>query len=161
VRGFSVFELNGGKSAMHAKSLDFVIYESQWKWRDEQLPMPTWPQIEEAIRRLDKFHYPFLSLWPMLDQSLHELTDEREWFNIIGGKGEYWFAATIGGQWENRFMNAAGSNLQVELWTSDQGFAAPEKEVCRDIDLVLRAARFYAEYGGYDPSISWKDRPVQ
>src|SRR3954452_10979957 len=105
---------------MHAKVLDLVIYESNWKWHSEQIALPKWSQIEEAICRLDKFHYPFLHLWPTLDESKHELVEDREWFSVIGGKGEYWIAATIGGQWENHYLNRAGGDRQVHLWTSDQ-----------------------------------------
>ncbi len=140
---------------MHAKVLDFVVYESQWKWHSEQVALPTWEQIEEAIRRLDKFHYPFLYLLPTLDQTEHQLVEDHEWFYVIGGKGEYWFSATIGGKWEKHYLNRAGGDQEVDLWTSDQGFEAADKEVCRDLDLVLQAARYYAENGGYDPRVPW------
>src|SRR5947207_529581 len=90
--------------SMHAKVLSFVHYESHWEWRHEDVVLPTWGQIEAAIRRLDKFHYPFLHLWPTLDESEHELADGREWFSIVGGDGEYWFSATIGERWENHFL---------------------------------------------------------
>jgi hypothetical protein len=145
---------------MYAKVLDIVVYESYWKWRSEQIAQPTWAQIEEAIRRLDKFHYPFLHLWPTLDEAERELSDDREWFTVIGGNGEYWFAATVAGQWEKRFLNPVGNDQRVELWTSDQGFSAPDKEVCRDLEVVLRAARFYAENCDYDPSIPWSGEPA-
>ena len=94
-----------GLKTMHAKVLDFVVYESQWKWHSEQVALPTWAQIEEAIRRLDRFHYPLLHLWPTLDKSEHELVEDRQRFSVIGGKGEYWFAATIGGQSETHYLN--------------------------------------------------------
>ncbi len=140
---------------MHAKVLDFVTYESHWEWHDEQILLPNWSQIEEAIRRLDQFHYPFLHLWPTLDGTHHQLTEDCEWLTLIGGNGEYWFAATIGGRWQNHFINPSGGGEQVQLWSSDQGFAAPDKEVCRDVDVVLNAVRYYAEHGGYDPAIQW------
>jgi hypothetical protein len=140
---------------MHAKILDFVVYESRWRWRSEQVARPTWTQIEEAIRRLDKFHYPFLHLWPTLDESQHELVEDREWFTVIGGNGEYWFAATIAGRWESHYLNGAGGEQQVHLWTSDQGFMAADREVCRELNVVLQAARYYADHGGYDPSVTW------
>jgi hypothetical protein len=146
---------------MHAKVLDFVVYESQWRWHSAQVTLPTWAQIEEAVRRLDKFHYPFLHLWPTLDESQHELVEDREWFSVIGGKGEYWFAATIAGQWENHYLNRGGGDQHVHLWTSDQGFMAAAKEVCRDVNLVLQAARYYAENGCYDPSVPWSSEPAE
>ena len=144
---------------MHAKILDLVVYESQYNWHAHQVVHPTWAQIEEAIRRLDKFHYPFLHLWPTLDESQHELVEGNEWFSVFGGEGEYWFAATIGGQWENHYVNGGGGDQEVYLWTSDQGFAAPDKYVCHDLNVVLQAARYYAEKGGYDPSIPWSNDP--
>jgi hypothetical protein len=90
---------------MHAKVLEFVIYESHWNWHAEQVTLPTWDQIEEAILRLDKFRYPFPHLWPTLDKTRQELVEDREWFTVIGGGGEYWFAATIAGNWENHYVN--------------------------------------------------------
>lgn len=145
---------------MHAQVLDFVTYESQWKWHSEQIRLPEWSQIEEAVRRLDKFHFPFLHLWPTLEGSKHELVEGVESFSVIGGNGEYWFAATIGSHFENHFLNLNGGDQEVELWTSDQGLSVRDKDVCRDVDLVLRAVRYYAEKGGYDPTISWKDKPA-
>jgi len=140
---------------MHAKVLSFVVYKSHWEWRHEDISLPTWEQIEAAIRRLDKFHYPFIYLWPTLHDSEHECTEGREWFCVVGGKGEYWFAATIGDRWENHYLNPAAGDQEVDLWTSDQGFAARDRHVCRDPDIVLRATRYYAEHGVYDPSVCW------
>jgi hypothetical protein len=150
----------GGYENMHAKVLDIIIYESQWEHRSEQVALPTWERIEDAIRQLDKFHFPILHLWPTLDESMHELTEDREWFSVIGGDGEYWFAATIADQWENHYLNKTGSDQRINLWTSDQGFSAADREVCRDVNIVLQAARYYAENGGFDPSIPWSTQPT-
>jgi hypothetical protein len=44
---------------------------------------------------------------------------------------------------------------EVAVWTSDQGFADAERHICRDLEAVIRAARYYDEHGGFDPSLPW------
>jgi hypothetical protein len=47
---------------MEVHLLDITIYEDDgWTWRTEEIREPTWADIEVAIRRLDRFHYPSLS----------------------------------------------------------------------------------------------------
>src|ERR1700722_19380249 len=64
VRGFSAREMTEARTLMHVKALTSVEYESRCKWHAEMVTLPTWSRIEEAIGRLDKFHYPYLHLWP-------------------------------------------------------------------------------------------------
>ena len=45
---------------------------------------------------------------------------------------------------ERRFVNLTGTDAEIELWTSDQGFAEQDRYVCRDLNLVLQAARYYS-----------------
>jgi hypothetical protein len=52
----------------------------------------------------------------------------------------------------------AGGPEEVELYPPriEGGFGAPARHVTRDVGLVLRAARYYAEDGGFDPSLTWE-----
>ena len=47
------------------------------------------------------------------------------------------------------------------VWTSDQGFGDAERHICRDIEVAVRAARYYAETGGFDPSVLWEEQARQ
>lgn len=145
---------------MHVKVLEYIVYTADGRsWRSEKVLRPSWPQIEEAIRRLDRYRYPFLFLWASEDEDRHVLDGNNDVFNIIGGKGAYWLSATSveGGYFERRTVNANAGTDEVQVWTSDQGFATPERNICRDIEAALRAARYYAETGGLIPLMEWED----
>ena len=54
---------------------------------------------------------------------------------------------------------ATGSDRDVEIYGPriEQGFGDLERHICRDLEVVLRAACHYAERGGFEPSVSWED----
>jgi hypothetical protein len=81
--------------------------------------------------------------------------DER--LDIMGGPGAYWFAGSFKGHFQRRYANATGGSVKIEVWTSDQGFAAEERYICKEIQVVIRAARFFAEFGDFDPSVTWEN----
>src|SRR5215831_6892982 len=138
---------------MHAKVLDVVEYADDGaRHRTSKTIHPTWEEIEAAIRRLDRFRFPFLFLWPVEDANKHFVDGDCEVFEVMGGEGVFWFAGSLGGYFQRRFLNPRGGDDAVVVWTSDQGFGAAERHICRDIEVVLRAARYYAERGDFDPS---------
>jgi Immunity protein Imm1 len=142
---------------MHAKVLDVVEYADDGvRNRTTKTASPTWAQIEAAIRRLDRFHFPFLFLWPTEDARKHYVDGDCEVFEVMGGEGVYWIAGSLDGYFQRRFLNPEGGDEDVVVWTSDQGFGAADRHICRDVEVVLRAARYYAEHGGFDPSVSWE-----
>jgi hypothetical protein len=145
---------------MHAKVLDVIEYPPDGThWRTILTPLPTWSQIETAIRRLDQSRYPFLFLWPTEDKDKHFVDWECEVFEVMGGKGVYWLAGSFDGYFQRRFVNPAAGDDEVIVWTSDQGFGDTDRHICRDIDIVLRVVRHYAEKGAFDPSVLWEERP--
>ena len=76
---------------------------------------------------------------------------------IMGGEGACWLAVTAeGGPFQRRLLDPAGGDEEVQVWTSDQGFADAERHICRDVEAVVRAARYYADHGGPDPSLPWE-----
>jgi hypothetical protein len=128
-----------------------------WEWRSEKLRCPAWADIEAAIRRLDRFHYPFLTLWATEEGSPPALDGSSECLEVMGGEGAWWVAGTFAGYFQRRIDYPERGEQEVEVWTSDQGFADAERHICRDLETVVRAARHYAEHGGFDPSLEWGD----
>ncbi|AWM37627.1 hypothetical protein C1280_11890 [Gemmata obscuriglobus] len=119
---------------------------------------PSWETIETAIRRLDRRTHPILILWPTEDEACHEYDQFCERFEVSGGDGVYWLAGTHGGYLQRRFQDPAGGDRDVEIYGPliEQGFGDRERHICRDVELVVRAARYYAERGGFDPSVPWE-----
>jgi hypothetical protein len=144
---------------MHAQVLEMIEYDEKgMHFRTTKIPRPAWVQIESAIRRLDRFRLPYLFLWPTEEASKHFVDGDCEVFEVMGGEGVYWFAGSFDGYYQRRFLNPAGGDDDVVLWTSDQGFGDAELHICRDVEVVLQAARYYAERGGFDPSVTWESR---
>jgi hypothetical protein len=48
------------------------------------------------------------------------------------------------------------STQEVEVWTSDQGFADQEVYLTYDIDVVLRIAKHFGETGEPLPEAIWE-----
>jgi mannose-6-phosphate isomerase-like protein (cupin superfamily) len=140
---------------VHVKVLEFIEYpENGEPWRSEKVRVEAWSDIESAIRRLDRNRFPFLFLWPTTDEAHHDLSED-EVFQVMGGRGAYWVAGNVDGSFERRLHFPEQGGEEVEVWESDQGYAAPARHVCFDVEAVLRAARYYAERGGFDPHFTW------
>jgi hypothetical protein len=103
---------------------------------------PTWEQMEQAIRSLDRFRRPFV--WLYLSEAAQD-GDVPE-FEIIGGGGAYAMQATVNGD-RLMYRDPAKGDRSVDVWTSDQGALVPEENVCSDIDAVLAIARHFCETG--------------
>src|SRR4051794_901627 len=85
------------KTDVHVKMLESVVYASDgWSHHSEKTTDPSWAQIESAIRRLNRFHYPAILLWPTEDEAAHAVDGEHECFEVMGGEGVYWLAGSIG-----------------------------------------------------------------
>lgn len=115
---------------------------------------PTWEQIEAAIRRLDRFRFPYVWLYPVADADPRDVPA----FEVMGGKRAYVVCGNVGGYFQRRFLNPdAEDDEEVQVWRSDQGCEQPAKHVLRDLETVLRVTRHFCETGEYDPSIRWDD----
>ena len=142
---------------MHVKVLETIEYPPRaGGWRSTKTPEPTWAEVESAIRRLDRDRFPIVFLWPTTDESAHEVTEENELFQVVGGDGAYWLAVTADGYFERRLDDPEQGDEEVEVWESDQGYVTEARHVCTDVDAVLRAARHYAERGGFAPGLPWE-----
>jgi hypothetical protein len=139
---------------MHVKCLSYIVYgPTGWGWKSHNVKNPQWDDVELAIHRLDCFEYPSVFLWPTEDNSKHNY--DGELFEVMGGNGVYWLAGTFEGYFQRRLDYPERGEAEVAVWTSDQGFTSVERHVCRDIEAVIRASRYYYDHGGFDPSLKW------
>lgn len=138
---------------MPIKCLTSVVYrETGWDWHLEKTVNPTWEQIIAALDRLDKFCYPWISLF-IGDEDEDMMVD---CLTILGGDGVYWLGLSAGKYYQLRLFDPTKGSHEVQLWTSDQGFADQEMYVTYDRDLVLRIARYFGETGEPLPEAIWE-----
>jgi hypothetical protein len=131
-------------------TLDFDIYSSKGIEMSHRVPRPTWERIEAAVRELDRFRHPYVIL------RLREDVMDDEQLEIMGGEGRFWVAASIKGYTQRRLTNPSGGTEEIDVWTSDQGFADEERFISYDIDEVLRVTRHFAEHADFDPTVTWE-----
>jgi hypothetical protein len=98
-----------------------------------KVPDPPWADIEAAVRRLDRYRFPFLILWPSADEAEQELSGDVNAFEVRGGQGACWLAGTFGGYFQRRLdypergaavvhpSTAAADSLPRVLPQSDRG----------------------------------------
>lgn len=140
---------------MLAKVLHITEYTKDGSsYTSHEIKDPSWQEIESAIRRLDKYCFPFI--WIFLSEETNDVPD----FQIIGGKGDYWMAGTFNGYSHRRYsnQNVDGEDREVYVWESDQGFYDYESTLCHDVEEVLKATRYLCEHGDFDPSVSWEEQ---
>jgi hypothetical protein len=108
---------------------------------------------------LDRHTYPILFLWARDEPGLQMLDEFSERLEVLGGSGLYWVAGTFGGHFQRQLLDPSRGDGEVEVYSPviEQGFTAPARHICRDVDVVLRAARYYADCGGFDPTLSWAE----
>jgi hypothetical protein len=130
------------------------------------VPSPTWDEVESAVRRLDGLRYRWLFLWPTTDPADHDPSPgSREYMEIIGGNGIYnlrvsfddgRFGSLHFPEWPDRDVvvlpDPSGFGFVDGVW------AESARRVCRDVEVVLRAARHYYDTGSLDQSLPWQVR---
>jgi hypothetical protein len=138
---------------LYVHLLHAVVYQDDgWTWRVEQKIEPSWGDIAAAIRRLDRFNYPFV--WLFSSEEVDE--DAFPEFSVMGGEGEYVidYGADLA---EGSYVDPHRGDSLVEVWRSDQGHVREEK-YCSSLDTALQAARYYCEHGTLDPRLNWSPR---
>jgi hypothetical protein len=148
------------EAKIHVRALETWSYDPDGRRREpEEVADPTWEQIEAAIRRLDGRERPILFLWASDDPALQMIDEFSERLEVLGGAGAYWLAGTFGGYFQRQLLDPVGGSEEVELYPRriEFGFGAPARHVTRDVNLVVQAARYYAERGGFAPSVSWEE----
>ncbi|HUO07509.1 MAG TPA: hypothetical protein VM008_04350 [Phycisphaerae bacterium] len=126
----------------------FRYDDSGWNCKTSRLADPTWDDIENGVRQLNKVQFPFVWLFLAADAADDEVPD----FEVMGGDGDYVMAVTDPNGVHRRFRFPSHSNKWLHVWTSDQGCEMEEKFVCHDVDFVLRVLRRYADTGELEPS---------
>ena len=111
---------------------------------------PSWADIEDAVRRLDRCQYPYI--WLCLREPISG--EEPLGLNIMGGRGEFALSISLPGKLVY-FADSSRSGVLVRIWESDQGSTLPESSLCADIDRVLSVASHFTETGNPDPSAQW------
>lgn len=138
---------------MLLRCLTIVVYGDTGKdWHFEKTFNPNWDAIVAAIDRLDKFRYPWVWLF-IGDQDEDASVD---CLTIMGGDGVYWLGLTAGKYDQLRLFDPNKGSHEVQLWTSDQGFADQEMYVTYDRELLLRIARYFGETGEPLPEAMWE-----
>ena len=137
---------------MKVQMLHVTIYDDTGsKWWTERIRKPSWDDIDLAIRRLDRFRYPFI--WLFQDPDIEE--DAIPEFNVMGGEGEYTMDYGPGGT-ELHYYDPTRGDEEIEVWRSDQGYMCQARYCCPSRDVVLRVTRYFAEHGTLDPSVTWQ-----
>ena len=78
---------------MQIKRLDITVYEQTgWDDNTRKIQHPTWREIEEAIRDLDRFTHPFVLFYLNEDAAEYDQPD----FEIVGGDGRIPDARQVG-----------------------------------------------------------------
>jgi hypothetical protein len=138
---------------MPIRCLTIVVYGGTSKdWHFEKTFNPNWDEIVAAIDRLDKFHYPWV--WLFIGDEDEDASVDC--LTIMGGDGVYWLGLTAGKYDQLRLFDPGKGSHEVQLWTSDQGFADQEMYVTYDRELLLRIARNFGETGEPLPEAIWE-----
>jgi hypothetical protein len=122
------------------RQLIAIHYHRDRHWDAEYTAAPDWDDVAAAFRRMDDHFYPIVQL------SCAERADDETMFNVIGGDGRFALFHQMG-DWQ--YSDPAGSDDEVRLWTSDQGYFCAQRNVLTDIDKVLRIAKTHYESGSY------------
>src|SRR5215469_11223368 len=150
-RSHAAFRDAGTGSPMIVKLLRITIYESRWAWRIEDIPDPIWDAIETAIRRLDRFRYPFVWLYRDKDSVADAVPD----FAVTGGEGVFAFECIAGGM-AYRYVDPDHSDNEIAVWKSDEGAVFAERFCCYSLETVLQATRYFCEHGAPDLRLIWQ-----
>lgn len=141
-----------GEIPVIVRLLRITIYsESGRYWWSEDFHDPTWDVIETAIRRLDRFQYPFVWLFREVDAAEGEAPD----FTIIGGEGVFAIDCLADGT-AYRYFDPTHGDDEIDVWLSDQGAAFAETFCCFSMSTALQATHFFCDHGLPDPHLIWQ-----
>jgi hypothetical protein len=126
------------------------IKDNGWEEYTLSEPDPSWPQIQQAIRALDR--YSFVSV-------LLHLRAGRGTLDVWGGRGKFALECQMPGELDRMYCDESKANgkERVRIWESNQGAFLEEKYLCDDIELVFRIARYFAERGRPYPRVYWEE----
>jgi hypothetical protein len=109
---------------------------------------PTWDAVCAELSNMDSYSKPLLTLEQNADDPSANV------MMICGGSGTYhiqyadneacWFQA----------CDPDGSDEEIDVWTSDQGFATAKKNTW-PIETALTLAKYYYEHGCAHLAFNW------
>jgi hypothetical protein len=129
---------------MQARHLTIVQYPPEQSWSCMEVESPKWEDVAIAIRRMDDNEYPAVLL---SCKDVGSCFHDEESFNVIGGSVAGFALFEFIPGWN--FEDPIGSDEDVRLWQSDQGYFCKRKNIIVDVELVLEIARIYFETGSY------------
>jgi hypothetical protein len=130
---------------MQASHMTIVHYPPEQSWSCMEVESPEWEHVALAIRRMDDNEYPAVLLsWKDVDSCFRD----EESFNVIGGAVAGFALFEFIPGWN--FEDPIGSDEDVRLWQSDQGYFCKRKNIIADVENVLELARIYFETGSYE-----------
>jgi len=132
--------------------MEFTYDNFGQRCRKHEVLNPTWEQMEDAVRRLDKFQFPIVWFFTTEDVSDDEIPD----FEIMGGETDYYISVSAHGYKQRRYFDATKARTRIDVWTSDQGCSIEACHAIHEIDLVLAALKYFSETGGFSPKLSWE-----
>jgi len=125
-------------------------FDEEW---NDYMPFPTWEDIETALRRLDAGEFAGVLL---------HLDDHRpgepaaEYFSVHGGPEGYIIGYDVGGRHLLYVApEATEPGEHVGVVKRDQGVWVPACHVCRDVELIVEAARWFFRTAQPHPEVSW------
>jgi hypothetical protein len=141
---------------MQVRLLGTYGYRDQFdtEWND-RLPNPTWEDIEAALRRLDAGEYAGVLLH--LDNQPPGKA-AADYFGVFGGPAGYLVLWTRPGARGVVLVDPTQpeGHERVGVVQHDQGIWVSPRKVCRDLELVVNAARHFVETGQPLPSAAWE-----
>jgi hypothetical protein len=75
-----------------------------------------------------------------------------------GSGATAWVGLSAGKYDQLRLFDPGKGQQEVDLWTSDQGFADRACYVTNDLEFVLRIAKHFGETGEPLPEASWESQ---
>lgn len=132
---------------MSIHRLEAVIYESHWSWHTDSLDKPDWGAIEKTILQMDKFYRPIVILFLENSDALW-LTGDKDAWHIQKHESH--------SDTYSEAVHPEGDNIEVQVWTSDQGFTTTWQHAFNDSATVLEVAKYLYDTGKFTNLLNWK-----
>jgi hypothetical protein len=127
---------------------------SDTEWND-LLSNPSWEDIEAALRRLNAEEYEGVLLHLNDHRAGEPATD---YLGVFGGPAGYLVLWTRPGAKGAVLVDSTQPKGQepVPVAQHDQGIWVSPRQVCRDLELIVQVARYFADTGQRLPSSAWE-----
>jgi hypothetical protein len=130
------------------KKLTYSVYNDEGtEHKDYIVKNPTWNEIENIIRKLDRFHNPLIIL---------DLTDNEDenMMMITGGNELYHISVQVNSIFWVLFFENKSSEIK-QVWESDQGFECEDFYLIEDLKDILKIAKYYFEFNKMHEDYNW------